>query len=279
MDQNAITDPDYEIDSARLERLLIAELHEFQRNFEVRPISEEQELRGVFIAWLAAFVPEVISKVSANELENVASGFRSRGDYRTSGWYRSLPLEIALFALTDDYWWLKLGVWNIDHGTSSLRELVVYSLALVADRLDFHDSELHKRIAYNLEVQHFYCDECIIILAVANGSTEAKRALFKDWHARFGEAPFGGDVLSKLMKGDLVPNPFLAHFLRVAQYVCLRLAEKRSETPDQIITAAPAVQGRLPIDEPEEPLGRRMWRRMISHPLSASHIQLERAPK
>ena len=141
------------LNAPRIRSLLWEELADFRRDFQESPIREEQDLRALFIAWMAAFLPEVAPDGFWEELRSVVTGFRARTDFSAHGWHRLVPLDVALFVGTGEHQWLDICRPNVDHHKSELRTFVIDCLALAAPRLEF-DGEMIARTENNLRVRH-----------------------------------------------------------------------------------------------------------------------------
>jgi hypothetical protein len=272
---NAKIDPD------RFQRLLWRELGEFEENFGQDPVTEGQDLRALSIAWAAVFLPEALSPSFVQRLASLVLELRSRDDFRNYGWYCLPPLDVALFALTDNREWLSYVVSDLDHHKRELRAFVINSFALVANRVNF-EGELLDRIAHNLEVVHMGCEEPVILFAVSNQKAADKTEQISKWLAKYSLNPDEEECLRNLSTGKFVVNPFLANFLWIQQYVWLNLASDVSVETKYL----PAVQNpgnKPPVDAQgiQLPLaGLRLefdavWNRMRAHPLMESLIRIE----
>jgi|DewCreStandDraft_4_1066084.scaffolds.fasta_scaffold47282_4 hypothetical protein len=252
-----------ELESDRLRYLLEEEWTDFSREFGVHPIPEHQDLRAFFIAWLGVFLPELYDDSLVSELEKWTDNIHRRDDYKYYGWYAVLPIEIALFVLSDnDDYWLRSHYNNIDHGKSSLRLFVLKSLALVADRIDFRNYELLARIEHNLAVRHNWSDYAVVIAATAKGISEEKKNIFQNWLERYSHNDDEKNTIECLIKFGYAANPFLSHFLWIQQYITIKL----SSIPRNIMSQQRHLfQNKMMVD---------MWDRMQKHPLMKSHIFL-----
>jgi hypothetical protein len=248
------------LDRSRLDRILWQLWTEYQRDFEVRPITEIQDLRAFSILWVSTFVPEVVSVPFRNALTRAVWQYRARNDYASFCASRILPMEAALYALT---------------GEDSCLEIVTESLALVANRLVF-DAEMLRRIAHNLEVKHFFCEWPVILFATSKGDPDSKRQQVRKWLDTYDLNGDERDVLQKLVRGLWVVNPFLNRLLRTQQFMTLRLAGSiaaPAETPVQL-PMSPPDQGEL--DLYDDPLDISVvWKRLSGHPLTAAMIKIE----
>jgi hypothetical protein len=263
------------LDRFRMDRVLWQIWTEYQRDFEVRPITEIQDLRAFSVLWVSTFVPEVVSVRFRNTLAREVGRYRDRPDYSSFCWYRALPIEAALYVLTGEESWLDTIRLNLDHHKMSLREVVTESLALVANRLVF-DAEMLKRIAHNLEVLHFFREWPVILFATSKGDPDSKRQQVRKWLDSYDLKGDERDVLQKLVQGHLVVNPFLNRLLRTQQFLTLRLAGSitaPAEPPTQL-PLLPPDQGEL--DLCDDPLDASVvWKRLSEHPLTASMIKIE----
>lgn len=260
-----------DLDMNRVHALLVSELAAFRQEFDSE-FSERQEQRGSLILWFAAFLPEAFAPAFIEILRDAVFVRRSHPGYRGHNWYRVLKLEVALFALTGDYQYLETAIPNINHGKSSVRDLVLLSLAMIADRLEASNYALQIRIASNLEAQNMYSDEAVVLFAVTKGSSEEKLKVLREWLAKYGDQTVGG-VLTELAKGreDLVPNPFQDEFLWILEYICVRLLER----PEPERKAEPPIQTCFPFEGESRPLTETLLARMKAHPLMQSHLTIK----
>ena len=276
------------LDRDRVERVLWSIWAEYRRDFQVHPINEIQDLRAFSVLWAAVFVPEAISPLFQRSLTRSAQQYRERADYGNFCWFRVLPLEAALYALTGDEWWLSNVRANLDHQNSSLRTTTIESLALLADRVEF-DAETLRRIARNLEMRHFFCEWPVILFAVSKESSKHKRRQLEQWLQAYEMNPSERTVLEMLARGEFVENPFLHLSLRIQQYLTLRMA-----------CAPPKMAGRLCVDDELDRIAaetaddkrdqmnlfagepalliRAVWGRLGAHPLTASLIRIGDQP-
>jgi len=219
----------FEIDYTRVENLVYEELNLFVAEYEIQPIPVVQEMRAFFIAWIAVFFPEVISKDFTEILTKRITDYRSDSDFNTKGWIRLIPLDVALFAITDNSDWLDVCITNIDHHSSVNRELVLESLSLIANKLSFHDRELLRRTENNLRNQHGLCDWGVILLVAAKGNSDEKLRLVRQWRDEFGEESWAYHIFDSILNGKSLPNTFFFGLMHERLlYVTLRLICKVS---------------------------------------------------
>jgi|GEM_PF-3073633 len=279
----------FEIDIGRLRSLFDEALTQLRRDLVGPWNGEREDIRASALAWATRFVPEGLSPRFRVDLERLVGELRVRSRFRVDFWDRCLPLDVALFSLTNDRKWLEVALCNVDHHNSGLRLWVLECLALVADLVDFEASELLARTERNVEINQMFCDWNVVLLAAAHGSADRKRELFNSWRAKFAESPLFsvGSLLDDLSRGSSVNNPFLSYFLRIHQYILLRLAATVTE-PAQLslpITDdfAPERTGRPPHGLAKWQLGLGgdiltgdlVWRRLREHPLMESHFALK----
>jgi hypothetical protein len=275
------------LDRERVEKVLRTIWREYMRDFEITPITEIQDIRAFSILWAAVFLPECISKQFQRSVAMTVLQYRDRADYSNTCWFRVLPIEAALYALTGSEPWLSTIRANLDHHKSSLRTMTIESFAVIADRLEF-DGEILRRIAHNLEVHHSFCEWPVILFAVSRGTAAYKRQKIEEWLGSYEMNENERAVLETLARGELVDNPFLHRALRVQQFLTLRMARaplENFETPEQLRLDdewAPIVatgygkrdQMQLFADETEG-LSETFWARVSGHPLTASMIRIE----
>lgn len=186
---------------------------------------ERQELQAFFICWIAVFLPEALKKTFVVSLRSTVNDLRDRKSWGTSIWYRLLPLEIALYAATGRNQWLDTHRFNFDHHNRSLRNLVIESLAYVADRLQFDDPELQERAASNLRSWHLGCEDAAFLLLAARGEPVKKRQAIEGWIRDIKLPVHVKDLLAQALAGEFISLPFFSEsFSKVALYVASRLA-------------------------------------------------------
>ena len=263
--------------SDRIERLLEDEMNTFTSAFSVQPVPEVQDLRAALIAWFAVFLPEAVPATFVQKLQEFVVEVRSHPDFTTRGWYRTLFLDVALFALQNDMEYLDICRRNFAHGTRALRIAVMEALAFVADRLSFSDQLLREGAERNLDTVHCSCEWSTALYMTARASAAEKRAWLKNWLSL--EKFMNTDqehTLRQLADGDFVPNPvFLEFFNYVQQYVSVRLA---CTLPDLYVqgTLLDLPEKQLALDLQTEPpnLGGLLWQRLRKLPLMGVCLQI-----
>jgi hypothetical protein len=284
-----ILEGNYQLDLNALGLILNEELGEFKKHIHGVPISEENDLRAFFIAWMAVFIPESIEKPFFKNLKTFVQVVKESPEYSTSHWSKVLPLEIALYSITKDDRWLNSHIEYINYGGRSLRNFVARSLALVADKLYFADADLVERVEKNVKNKVFGWQEGVTILAISRGDPKKKVDLFQKWLKKYGDQ---GSFFDKLVHGQFVENDFLSNFMWIQQYVSLRLVCKhpakpkpeqldflnkekiRNENPLNIESGKNQQQEMFRLSK-DPSLFNKLWQRMRAHPLTDSHIQLE----
>jgi len=146
---------------------------------------EREDVRTSALAWAARFAPEALSPRLRTDLERLVRDLRTRKRFRADFWDRCLPLDVALFYMTNDPNWVEVPRLHVDHHNSQFRVRVLESLALVADRLDFNDSDLLARTEHNIAINQMFSEWCVILLAAARGSVERKSEVFRNWQAKW----------------------------------------------------------------------------------------------
>lgn len=277
------------LDRDRLERVLWGIWREYRRDFDLREITEIQDLRAFSILWAAVFIPEAVPRLLFYSMCRSIDQYRQREDYSTFGWYRALPIEAAIYAMFGDAWRLSTILLNLNHHKSSLRQFTTESFALVANRLEF-DADALERIGKNLEWRHFYCEQGVILFAVSRATPEFKRRKIEEWLAAYSLNPDEQKALENLARGRIVENPFLHRALRAQQFLTLRLAcipEKDSSEPDPAdeedriaLETADASREQLKMfTGREEIFSQAVWDRISAHPLMTQMIEIADRPK
>lgn len=205
-----------------LQRFLSRELAYFERHVDENPVPEVQDLRGLAIAWMGTLLPEVFLARFVKRLECLVERLRGREDYLYTGWYRLLPLDVALFAVTGDRACLVPVITNLDHHKMTLRNFNMDCFALIANRVTF-DREMLDRTANNLRVAHARCEDLVTLFAVSNQAPREKIDQISKWLAQSTPPnSIERETLRRLAAGEFVVNPFLSWFLWIQQYLWLR---------------------------------------------------------
>jgi hypothetical protein len=263
------------------------ELSDFWAEYEEPRFSVPQQLRTFAIEWLAVFVPARLSPVTAALIEGTVEAIRSREDYRWSGWHRALPLDVALFALTGESDWLDVARANVDHHNASLRQAVLDSLCLVADRLEFLDEQLRERVESNLRAHHLGAELGVLLLAATRGPLDQKRGLFSAW--RGIDNAFARETLGGLVSGAPVRNELSEHIAWVSKYTLTRIAHAHSVRPPKAVMS-PLLPAGDPVDMERRLTLAGAWRDLpypssllavsvSMHPLAAASVTLEGLPQ
>lgn len=258
----AVDVPAVQYDPQTISALVREELEDFHSHLFEEIFTIEQEMRGALIAWFCFFTPKLISKDCKLLLFAIREEIHSRSDYSYSGWFRTLPLEVALYGISPTPGWLQVHKANFDHHKASLRCYVMDTLSLVASQLSIDDQELIPRVAHNLNVSHAGCEWGAAMMAIAQGERENKIKLFQEWAQNFGHNPHEKQLLDDLAAGRMVRNGyFLSVHLRTAAYICHRLC-----TPRRIGTDISDLQ--------EELFSTSIWEQIQRHPLMDPFIKI-----
>ena len=275
--------PLFPINQEKLSRVLKSEFELWVHDFDQRPIPEAQDLRAFFIQWFAVFAPECFEGPLVNRISTFTNEMRQHADARRRKWYELLPIEIALYALSSDSFWLEYAKPNLNHHNSGLRRSVLESLLLVVDRLRFDDPSLLAPVRDNLERWHMGAEKPVIFLCMAQGEPEMKQTQIKRWLDQVNMNSHDRETLQALTDGEFMPNPFLHHVTQLACYILLRLASEDtllepSLSAERQISAVPdELELKLPIEPTKNPsdFGLAIWQRMSEHPLFQPFIRLE----
>lgn len=252
----------------QLKRLLRVEGALFARDIR-KPMTEVQRLRGLLIAWMAVFIPEVFPARMWQRLMVFRRRCCRAADFRCELWFRLLPLDVAAFAMYGDLDELKVHRLNYDHHKSWLRYSVLSTLALVAHRLPFPDHELVTRSTTNLEVRHGGAEEGALLALLGPGEVQAKRRTLEGWiqaSERSRETP--RQLLELHSTGSTaLPAMFRSTLPEITNYVALRLLSWPRESPP-------------PHEDPQflpgiwaVPAGT-VWERLREHPLMQPTIDV-----
>ena len=251
------------IDGARIESLLEEEWAFFQCDVEVLPVTEIQDLRAYFIAWVCTFLPEIVPAEFRENLEGKLAEWRCRADFATSFWFRPLALEAALFSLEGNPVWLNTCREYFAYGGSQLRRFVHQAMALVAPRVHF-DGQLLAGLDYGLSVPYFFMDTPLLLYAVSLNPTEEKVETMRRWLTTYRHNSEEEEILNRLTKGEAVRNWLQPHFHWLAKYACSRLA----------CGGPPGYSEQLPLFDHGLPW-RTLWERLRAHPLAGATVRIQ----
>jgi hypothetical protein len=252
----------------RVTQLVADELDMWLEHLDEHPIEEFQDLRAFLIVWVSRFIPEAIPPETTYQITARLEQIKEHDEYRSIGWYRALPLEIAAFFLTSDDYWLSIAKANLSHHKSSMRTFVEQCLAWVADRISLCDDKLRESVRENLRVGH-HSTSSVLLLAATNGQANEKRTLFREWlDDEQVLDSFGRETMERLVDTtSWVENPFLRHFLWVHQYVTTRLL-----CPQQSRSKQRWLPG---LDSSASDFQNILWSRIQSHPLCRELVTLD----
>ncbi len=265
-----------ELDLRRIGKLAALHLDRFRSLTGSDSGLEELDASASFVAWVAYVVPGAVGKHLRQALDDTRLHSRRCSDFRTNGWHKMLPLDTALFAITNDPSYLDLVLANLSHRKYFFRRHVANVLALVAPQLVF-DPELFDRAMRENVDQGHPLHETALLSAVAWGSAEEKQRWLGGWCsvARMRQ----GSVF-RLAAGESVPNPFLEPLMAVNNYALLQLARKLPGVPE-LKTGAGTEKG---IERKQPEFGHRihagaaMDSKLRSHPLFKAELKVEDRP-
>lgn len=271
--------PLFPINQERLSRVLKSEFELWVHNFDQRPIPGSQDSRAFFIQWFAVFAPECFEQSLVQEISAFACKTKQHIDFRRRKWYELLPIEVALYALSSDSFWINTARANLNHHNSGLRRFVLKSLLLAAEKLRFDDPYMLGPVSDNLRTWHMGSGETVLFLCMTQADSKMKQIQIKRWLDQVNMSPHDREELQKLSNGEFMPNPFLHHVNQFTSYILLRLASH--ETPlqppffsqmlsQQIQIIPEAFQLEFPVV-----LGYLIWQRINKHPLFQPFIRLE----
>lgn len=256
------------LDTGRLNAVVVEELHAFESDFDVQPVPRHQEMRAGAIAWIARFIPEAIPTDTGMVIAATTGRLHRYPDHRTHGWFRTLYLDAALFALSGEERYLTDVLSNIDHGSSSLREAVIGPLGLVADRLPSDHPDLNRRIANSLTRGQMHNASLLAVFLATGGSAGFKTRQLEAWRRLPSLVPQDRETIDRLLSRTYLPISLLSEeYARIQRHLLFRLGApdpaRRKESPSWPATPVPIVD----IED-----------RLDRHPLMAPLIALATTP-
>jgi hypothetical protein len=258
--------PEPSLWSWAINRLFQAEIAAFRRGFEEHPVPLEQDLRAGLVAWLAVFAPEAINAESRRLLHVTCEAESEFVDYNEAGWYRTVYLHVAEFALSGDVRWLDVLVNNLDHSSSQLRSSLHAPLGLVIPRLKITFPDLLAKCERNLVLGHFYNDSLLCLFHSAQASPALKLAQLLRWRQHIRLVPQDIETIDAAIKGDPLRNTLIAEeYSEICRYLLCRLAE-----PEFLREAYP-----LALAPHSGPNILGLWKRTQSHPLVKLLIRVD----
>jgi hypothetical protein len=258
--------PEISLWSWAINRLFQAEITAFRRGFEEDPVPLQQDLRAGAVAWLAVFAPEAINAESRRLLRVTCEAEAEFVDYDEAGWYRTVYLHVAEFALSGDVKWLEVLVTNLDHRSSELRSSLHAPLGLVVPRLKLTFPGLCPKVERNLVLGHFYNDSLLCLFYCAQGSAVLKLAHLLRWRERIRLVPQDIETIDEAIKGGPLRNTVIAdEYAKICRYLLCRLVE-----PEFLREAYP-----LTMAANSGPTTLGLWDRIQAHPLMKRLIEVE----
>jgi hypothetical protein len=213
------------LDIARLHSILYQELNSFDAQRQDFPVAESQDLNGYFVEYFAVFLPELFSSNIKHSLRDKVMKYYNCKNYNIDIWYRSTPLEAAVFAIDGDLQCARSCVANIDHANGLLRTAVLNAVALIAPRLDFCFPEVADRLKNNIVIGQSQ-EKSLAILLALNGPLSRKMQLI---HEILNESP-RKEMPNRLEVEDfyrrpIIKNPFVEFSSWLIRYVTLQLLQ------------------------------------------------------
>lgn len=248
--------------------LLDSEFNAFEQHY-LQTITEQQDLRALLLTWFALFLPEAFSPSLIARLKEFRFAASKETDYASHGWYRLLPLDVALYAIEGDIQLIQNHRLNFDHHKSSIRSVVVRTLGQVAHRLTFGDEELLARCANNLAVMHGQCEWAAVVVLLGKGSAAVKREALKAWLDRYTLNDNERQFLSELLETGYMSNDYLGGYLYwVTRYVAVRVMSQPIATSSNTDTQPP-LSGIRKIHTSS------LWQKVTEHPLAQACITID----
>jgi len=289
-EKNPLFGFDCSIDYDRLHYLLDLNLSYFLNNVGGSlPLSVSHEASAAFITWISVFIPESVTTAFRNKLRQAVLEYQKLPRFKSNWWWRILDLHAALFAIDGDTSWISWHILNINHHNSTLRQYVLCTALLIADRINFYDADLQNSVKDNVVFGHYYADMSLLLLAFTKGDIDDKRRLFMDLRVLCKDTISNdcAKLLDDLLNGDLVKNPFNEQSLWTQKIVCLKLLSEKPRPNIQL----PFINS-LPVENPLPALSdneeqsffpglepstttfnlQDIWDRMDAHPLMQSYV-------
>lgn len=273
------------VDRKRLARVLSSEFDAWVHNFGRIPIPEAQDLRAFLVQWLAVFAPECFEPPLVEDILTFAHETRQHPKFNRDKWFEVVSIEVALFVLTSDPFWIQTARLNLNHHNYALRSFVQKSILLVVDKIRFDDPEWLAPVDDNLKARHLGSADNVLFLCMAQGDSEMKKTYIKGWLDNGNISPHDHAQLQAFSNNWYAVNPFLHDVARSACYILLRMSCKGDPVQQDLF---PDILEREVLKPPDErkfeiplaselgcsDLGAIIWERMNGHPVFQSHIHI-----
>lgn len=275
----------YEVDVRRLRQIAFEEVNDFATCMLTSSIPETQDLRALFVAWLAVFVPESIERRLLRAIDLILRSHKPRPRNFLDVCTRDIALRVAAFARTGEYEYIRGQLALCSFHKRSTRLFVTRAFSLVAPQLPASDPILLESVNENLRVMHDDAEWSAVLLLLCSGDQTIKRARLNEWIAKY-EALNEPQRLTllRLQAGTPVPDSFFYPFHSwIMSYGLARL----TSLPGR---GAPQVQEQLVLFEGTKPSRQTtfdeivprvllldVWSRVKAHPISSAFVNLDLA--
>ena len=159
---------------------LIKELNSFQAAFDVSPVSQTQDARGLAIAWLSHFFKEQIQDKTITKILDYLEQVYHNENYETHAWYRLAGLEAAAYLLTKDEYYIERFLNHLSCSQSWARGYFHECASFIVNFLDFSNFALKSSVEANLRLRQAYSEQSLLILLYTKTTEADKRKWLLD---------------------------------------------------------------------------------------------------
>jgi hypothetical protein len=160
-------------------------LKAFKLQYNYSPISAQQDIRGLSIAWTSYIFKEYIESKIKADIASFVTTIMEQDDYIYSGWYRVAALQAASFILTGNIHHRDSLLANISCMQSIHRPFILKSAAMCCPLIEFENPIIKEATVCNIKASHSHFEENLILYICTNGTTEAKKKFISELRSSF----------------------------------------------------------------------------------------------
>jgi len=144
--------------------IIETEFEQFKQDYDEALIPHSQDVSSLSIAWLCYNCKESVSQKNLEAVKRFVDSEMSRENYKYFGWMRVPSLQVALFILTNDDYYLNNLLQQVSCHQSAVREFILQSVSIITPLLDFENEILKEAVEFSIKHNHGLADESILLL-------------------------------------------------------------------------------------------------------------------